>query len=132
MRAAAPVADLASVLLFVVIGRASHGEDVGVAGVVGTAWPFVVGLAVGWVVLLAARMRADRPWPAGVLVTVLTVAVGMALRPVAGEGVEVSFVVVATCFLALFLVGWRGLSAGLRRRRGRRHAPDDASTAPRA
>lgn len=116
MRAAAVVADFAAVVLFVVIGRSSHGEDVGLAGVAATAWPFLVGLAAGWVALLTLPVRAERPWPAGVLVTVLTVAVGMTLRVATGGGVEPSFVIVATVVLAVFFIGWRGVAALLSRR----------------
>jgi hypothetical protein len=38
------------------------------------------------------------------------VAVGMLLRVVAGQGTAVSFIIVALCFLGLFLLGWRLLA----------------------
>lgn len=119
------LADLVSVLVFAAIGRASHGEDLGPVGLARTTWPFAVGALVGWaVVLLAhrARRRADR-LPAGVLVWLPTVAVGMLLRAATGAGVQASFVVVATVVLGLFLLGWRGVAALVRR--SRRTAPVD-------
>ena len=46
-RALAAAIDGCLVLLFVVIGRASHGEADGLAGLVSTAWPFLAGMAIG-------------------------------------------------------------------------------------
>jgi len=40
-----------------------------------------------------------------------TVIGGMALRVLTGAGVQLSFIIVASIFLAVFLIGWR---AGLR------------------
>ena len=60
----------------------------------------------------------------------------MALRRLAGGGTPLSFVLVATTFLVLFLLGWRAVGAPLLERRpgGRAVseqvallAPDDAS-----
>jgi hypothetical protein len=126
-------ADVACVLLFVVIGRANHGHGETVSGVASTAWPFLAGLAVGWVVALewpvalgrrrpAAALGWRRPaaalgWrrpaalvPSGVAAWLGTVVVGMVLRVVAGQGTAVSFSIVALCFLGLFLLGWRLLA----------------------
>jgi hypothetical protein len=46
-----------------------------------------------------------------------TVALGMALRVVSGQGTAVSFVIVALIFLGLFLLGWRLLARLAARRR---------------
>jgi membrane protein implicated in regulation of membrane protease activity len=48
--------------------------------------------------------------PSGIAVWLSTVAVGMVLRVVAGQGTAVSFIIVALCFLGLFLLGWRLLA----------------------
>jgi hypothetical protein len=98
--------DLVAVLVFVVIGRAAHAHGVGIGGLVSTAWPFVAGLAVGWLVLSILRGSAGSIW-SGALVCVLTVAVGMTLRVLAGQGTAVAFVVVALCFLGAAMCGWR-------------------------
>jgi Protein of unknown function (DUF3054) len=105
-RAAAVALDLVAVLVFVVIGRAAHAHGVGIAGLVSTAWPFVTGLAVGWLVLSILR-RSAGSLSSGALVCVLTVAVGMTLRVLAGQGTAVAFVVVALCFLGAAMCGWR-------------------------
>ena len=105
-------------LAFVVIGRASHAKGESLAGIASTAWPFLAGLACGW---LAARgwRRPAALAPAGVGAWLGTVAVGMVLRVVSGQGTAVAFVLVALAFLGLFLLGWRlacGLLAGVRPR----------------
>jgi Protein of unknown function (DUF3054) len=113
-RIPALLADLVAVLAFVLIGRRSHDEGPALAGTVATAWPFVVGAAAGE--LAAVRLPA-RALPTGAVVTAGAVAVGMPLRRLAGGGTPLSFVVVATTFLVVFLVGWRAAAAALERRR---------------
>ena len=56
--------DVCCVLVFVIIGRASHTKGENLAGIASTAWPFLAGLAGGW---LAARAwpQPYRLWPAG-------------------------------------------------------------------
>ena len=111
--AAALSADLVCVAVFVLIGRGSHGESP--VGFVVTFWPFVVGLLAGWAV--ARAWRAPFGLPAALVVVPVTVLVGMLLRAVSGQGVQPAFVVVATIALALFLLGWRGVAALVRRGR---------------
>lgn len=107
--ARALVLDVVAVLVFVAIGRRSHGETDGLAAVGDTAWPFLTGLAVGWAAFLALRLDPESA-RAGLLATLGTVVVGMLLRAfAAGEGTALTFVVVATCFLTLFLLGRRVL-----------------------
>ncbi|HEU5026052.1 MAG TPA: DUF3054 domain-containing protein [Spirillospora sp.] len=102
--------DVCCVLVFVGIGRSSHDEAGSVTGFLGTAWPFLVGLAAGWAVLRAWRRRADAVVPVGIGVWLSTVAVGMVLRVVSGQGIAFTFVLVALAFLGLVLVGWRGVA----------------------
>jgi hypothetical protein len=105
----AAVLDVAAVLVFVIIGRANHGHGETVSGVASTAWPFLAGLAVGWLAALAWRRPAALV-PSGLAAWLGTVVVGMVLRVVAGQGTAFSFIIVALCFLALFLLGWRLLA----------------------
>jgi hypothetical protein len=96
------------VLVFVIIGRASHGE--GLTGVASTAWPFLAGLAGGWLATAGLAGRAWRPfglWPAGVGAWLGAVALGMLFRVVSGQGTAPAFIGVALAFLGLFLLGWR-------------------------
>ncbi|MEO3824803.1 DUF3054 domain-containing protein [Actinomadura sp. B10D3] len=102
----AGLVDVCCVLVFVAIGRASHGEAAGLAGFAGTAWPFLCGLAAGWGAWRVWR-RPEALVPTGVGVWVTTVAVGMVLRVLSGQGTATAFVIVASVFLGLALVGWR-------------------------
>jgi hypothetical protein len=108
----ATVADLLCVLVFVAIGRASHHEAGAVEGFLRTAWPFVLGLGVGWAVMRAWQ-RPTALVPGGVGIWFATVAGGMVFRIASGQGVAVTFVIVATVFLGVFLLGWRALAGFL-------------------
>ena len=103
----APVIDAALVLVFALVGRASHGE--GLPGILTTWWPFLGGLAIGWLVLRAWRSPRRIVWT-GVGVWLFTVAGGMLLRIASGQGVQLSFIFVATIVLGVFLLGWRALA----------------------
>lgn len=107
--------DVCCVLVFVVIGRASHAKGETLGGIASTSWPFLAGLAVGW----AASRAWRRPFalrPAGIAVWLCTVAFGMVFRVVSGQGTAVAFIVVALAFLGLFLLGWRLLARLLSRK----------------
>jgi hypothetical protein len=104
--------DLLLVALFVVIGRASHREDQ--SAFLATFWPFATGLVVGW----AASRGWRRPFSisrTGSASWLGTVLIGMLLRAVSGQGVQVAFVVVASIVVAAFLLGWRFLLVALDR-----------------
>ena len=100
------VLDVVLVIVFAAIGRSSHEEGLTVLGVVETAAPFLAGLALGWLVARWARVvpvsRAG-----GLVVWVCTVAGGMVVRQLAGEGTAFSFIVVASIVLGLFLLASR-------------------------
>ncbi len=112
--------DVAAVLVFVGIGRTSHDHGISLSGMASTSWPFLVGLAAGWVIGRAWR-RPFELAPTGVVVWLFCVAVGMVVRVAAGQGTAVAFVAVALGFLALELLGWRALArVGSRLRQDRR------------
>ena len=102
----AAVLDVGCVLVFVIIGRDSHAKGESLAGIASTAWPFLAGLAFGWLAARAWRQPV-RLWPAGVGAWLGTVALGMLLRVVSGQGTAPAFIGVALAFLGLFLLGWR-------------------------
>ena len=107
--AAAVAADVVCVLVFCAIGRRSHAEGLTLTGVAETAWPFLTGTAAGWLVSRGWR-RPTALTPTGVVVWIATVAVGMLLRRVSGQGVAVSFVVVASTVTAVLLLGCRAVT----------------------
>jgi hypothetical protein len=119
----AAAGDLAVVLGFAGVGRGFHSIENPVVGVLATAWPFVVGLAVAWGALRIWR-RPLPVWPAGVAAWLGAYVLGMLLRAATGGGTAPAFLLVAFATLGAFIVGWRtvawGIGAALRRsRRGR-------------
>ncbi|MBI9115090.1 DUF3054 domain-containing protein [Sanguibacter suaedae] len=109
--------DVVCVLAFAAAGRSSHAEENTPGALVGTAWPFLVGLAVGWAVLAVVARRRDaggqgpttwaRPVAIGVPLVVITWSVAMVLRATTDQGLSGAFPAVALGVLAALLVGWR-------------------------
>jgi hypothetical protein len=99
--------DVLVVVVFVVIGRRNHGEDGAAAGFFRVAAPFLLALAGAWV---SGRKRwsSAAHWRFGVVIWAFTVGMGLLLRRmVFHNGTAIAFVIVATLFLGLGLVGWR-------------------------
>ncbi|WP_395695576.1 DUF3054 domain-containing protein [Nocardioides sp.] len=114
------LADLICVLALAAGGKSSHepGESEWVVLVI--VWPFAVaaGMAHAW---LAFRDRpATRVWPEGATVLAVTYVLGMLMRALSGRGLAPGFLVVAAVFLAVTMLGWRGVVHLVSRRRGRR------------
>lgn len=110
--------DVFVVILFVAIGRRNHDESSAFVDVIKTGAPFLIGLAVAWSAVRAWK----RPTAVvtGVAIWPITVLVGMIVRrALFDRGTATSFVVVATVFLGVFLVGWRVAAGALDRRRSR-------------
>ena len=119
----AVAADVLSVLAFALVGRASHDEGLTAAGLLETAWPFVVGVAGGWAGIFLARM-APLSYPAATMMLVKTVILGCVLRVIFTDGdAPLSFVVVTTLVLAAAFFGWRFVA---RQVGGRSGAPAEA------
>jgi hypothetical protein len=103
----AAVIDIVAILLFVALGRSSHDEGGNaVTEAVKVAAPFLIGLGLGWVV--ARAWKAPTAPTTGMVIWVVTIAAGMLLRHfVFDRGTALAFIIVASCFTLLFLVGWR-------------------------
>lgn len=115
--AVALTVDVLLVLLFAGLGRRTHALDA--AGLLSTAWPFLAGLLLGWLVWRVRRAPfAVRP--TGLALWATTVAVGMGLRLLVGEGTAPSFVLVTLAVLGIFLLGPRVLLSAVRTARSRR------------
>lgn len=113
----AALLDAAAVVLFVAVGRNNHDEGGNpVAGTLKVAAPFLIALAVGWVVAQAwQRPDALRT---GLVIWPITVALGMVLRHwVFDRGTATSFIVVASIATAVLLLGWRLIALLVHRRR---------------
>ncbi|MEF2976563.1 DUF3054 domain-containing protein [Subtercola sp. YIM 133946] len=123
----AAVIDVVLVLVFVLIGRSSHSEGFSLGGTLVTFWPFLVGLIVGWLATRAWRYPLRVVLP-GIPVWLFTVVVGMFLRVLSLQGVEVSFVIVALIVLGVFLLGWRLIAQAVTRRSGRKSGSGSAGS----
>jgi FtsH-binding integral membrane protein len=107
--------DVASVVLFVAIGKREHEQDTAIAGLVSTAAPFLIALLVAWLVVRV--WTRPTAWTTGVMIWPITLVIGMVLRSaVWDDGTAAAFVIVATAFLGLTLVGWRVALALIDRR----------------
>lgn len=106
--------DAVLVVVFAAIGYWTHADALTFEGVVSTAWPFLLALAVAHAVLAVAGRPAAEVL-SGLLAWVVTVGGGMLVRKATGDGTAVPFIVVATLFNLATLVGWR-VVAGLVRR----------------
>lgn len=108
--------DVVAVLIFCALGRRSHDESITLSGLATTAWPFLSGTVLGWLVSRAWRSPTAL-WPTGVTVWISTVLVGMLLREATSAGVAKSFILVASTVTAVFLLGWRAVVELVARRR---------------
>jgi len=103
------VADLACVLVFAFAGKSSHEASESDWVVLAIVWPFALAVALVHAGLVLRGRKARRLWPEGGVVLAVTYLVGMLLRVASGRGIAVAFLIVAVLFLALTLLGWRGI-----------------------
>ena len=108
--------DLALVVVFVMIGRASHAEPLDLEGVQRTALPFLAGTLMAWIGFLLKR-HSGLTLVNGVFVWAMTVVLGILFRLLLGDTAEFSFVLVTAAVLAAFLIGWRAVVWLVRRNR---------------
>lgn len=118
------VVDVVAIVVFAILGRSSHAEQNTLLGVVGTAWPFLVGALVGHLICRAlAPLRGDPVgWRPGLVVWASTLVAGMLLRIASGDTAAWPFVIVASIVLAVFLLGWRIIFRLVQRARTRTSA----------
>lgn len=111
----ATLADVAVLVVFVVVGRRSHNEDAGVAGFVRVWWPFAVALLVAWTV--TGLWRAPLAWSRAVVAWLVTVGLGMGLRiAIEGREFKLAFAIVTLVFVGAGMLGWRAVVRGRRAR----------------
>lgn len=108
-RLVAPLLDVLAVVVFALVGRRSHAHGITFSGVLETAAPFLCGTAAGYLVASITLDASPRSWQFGAIVVAATVVVGMLLRRLTETGTAPSFIVVATIFLAVTMLGWRVL-----------------------
>ncbi|RKW71135.1 DUF3054 domain-containing protein [Galactobacter caseinivorans] len=108
--------DIVLVIVFAASGRASHEDTASVLGTLNVAWPFLVALVIG-TVLTKPWKTINEVWPWGLLVWLITVLFGMALRVLTGGGFALAFLFVTLGILGLFLLGRRAVAGLLIRNR---------------
>ncbi|WP_029089227.1 DUF3054 domain-containing protein [Brevibacterium album] len=115
------VVDALLVAAFVVVGHYQHYRSFDPAGLLQTAWPFLLSLVAAWL-LVRVWDQPLSPLATGTGVWAVTVLLGMVIRFLCtGSGVAEPFLVVATALNFATLVGWRliaSIAAG-RARSGR-------------
>lgn len=108
--------DALLVVGFAALGRRSHESSLDLAGILGTAAPFLLALLVAALITRHWRTWAQL-WPAGVLTWVITVAGGLLLRvTLFDQTAALAFQLVAAGTLLLLLLGRRLVTVLLRRR----------------
>jgi hypothetical protein len=114
--------DVICILIFAIVGRSSHQEATDLLGVAHTAWPFLAGCLLG--TLVGRTWRRPYALTSGVAVWLSTVIGGITLRVLTGGSVQLSFIVVASCVLALLIIGWRAGLRLIQRARARTSEPE--------
>lgn len=98
--------DVVCVIIFVIVGRRNHDESADAGGTLRTAAPFLIALIGAWIG--AKAWRAPRALTTGVVLWIVTVAVGLGIRRYAfGDGIATPFIIVATLVLGSLIVGTR-------------------------
>ena len=112
--------DIAVIVVFVAIGRRNHDEGSAIGEVFRIAAPFLIGLTAGWIVARAWRRPFDLA--TGCTIWVVTIALGMVLRKTLFDrGTAVSFIIVASVFTGVLLIGWRLVARRVTRRVTHQH-----------
>lgn len=120
------VIDIVLLLLFAFQGRSAHAQSQSLMSLLDTAWPFLVGLAIGWLATRQWRTTegglpvALQIWPSALVLAVVTWAAGLLLRTLSGDTNSGGFPWVALGFILLMLVGWRIVWGSVLRIRAKR------------
>jgi FlaA1/EpsC-like NDP-sugar epimerase len=101
------IVDVVAIIVFVILGRSSHHESGGfLVSTLKVAAPFLIALLAGHA--LSKAWRTPAAPSTGVIIWVTTLVLGMLLRRFAfGRGTALAFIIVASLFIGLFVVGWR-------------------------
>ncbi|MFT4147814.1 MAG: DUF3054 domain-containing protein [Micrococcaceae bacterium] len=99
--------DILCVLAFVLIGEREHDSQSSFLYFFKTFAPFGAALCASWCVALLLKYSPFRILPFGVIIWLGTVVLGHIFRVLLGGTTAVSFIIVSTIFLGIFLLGWR-------------------------
>ena len=114
-------ADVIAVAVFALFARIAHQTGdmpLNFVGWLSTLWPFLLGVALAWGIIVLAGWDGARVAPAGVVAWPVTAVVGLGIWGVRnGELPHWSFILVATAVSGLLLIGWRAVATAIARRR---------------
>lgn len=118
--------DAALIVVFATLGRQSHEHGLTVAGIAGTAAPFLLALLA-----MASMTRYpetfNRFWPQGVMTWLGVVAFGLALRVIFGATAAMPFIIVTLVTLGALLLGRRAVTRLIAGRRARKVGGEPSS-----
>ncbi len=102
--------DVAAVFVFALLAHIAHRGDnpFSFLKVLDIFWPFLLGLLIGWAILIFRQLPPQPFKPSGLIVWGTTVVTGLfiwGLRHAAFP--HWSFILVASIMSALLLIGWR-------------------------
>lgn len=104
-------ADVGAVLLFAFLARIAHRSEsmpLTVFTWLDTAWPFLLGTAVGSVLVATFGWQAWRVFPSGVVIWLITAVSGLTIWSIRnGHVAHWSFIIVATTMSGMLLISWR-------------------------
>lgn len=112
------IADVVAIAVFALLARLAHqSEDMPLSfpGWLNTLWPFLVGVALAWIVIAARNWDGVRVAPSGVTAWLITVVIGLGIWSLRNGGIpHWSFIIVATTMSGLLMLGWRGVARSRR------------------
>lgn len=116
-RTTAIAMDTLAIAVFALLARIAHQTDempLNLTGWLSTLWPFLVGVALAWVIVtFAGKAEGAR---SGVLIWLITVATGLTIWGMKNQQLpHWSFIVVASVMSALLMLGWRGVARLIKR-----------------
>lgn len=113
--ALAPVLDLLALLIFALLARLAHDDGSGFSVLrwLDTAWPFMLGAVIVWVVLrVGGGKPAGLDYRTGAFVWLGSLIAGLGIWGIRNAAFpHWSFILVATLMSALLIFGWRGIAA---------------------
>ena len=117
MKISTPVAitfDIVAIAIFALLARIAHRTDempLNIAGWASTVWPFLLGVALAWVISLAL-LKKGNAW----VIWIVTVVTGLVIWTIRNQRIpHWSFILVASVMSALLMLGWRGIAHLIKR-----------------
>lgn len=113
--------DTLAIAVFALLARITHQTDempLNFTGWLSTLWPFLVGVALAWVIVTFAGkgVGTSNGEGKGPFIWLITVATGLIIWGIRNQQLpHWSFVIVASVMSALLMLGWRGIARLIKR-----------------